>query len=266
MNNAIRSFIQIAYNANDIPLSKVNNVFLINLEIYLRTEKKMKQVSANKVIQKLKSVIKMAVDYGWLQSNPFPGHRFKHERTKVVFLTIDELHLLEHYSFVQERLSRVRDIFLFSVFTGLHYSDAISLTSSNIIKGVDSKEWIVYTRQKTDKEIHIPLLEKAKQLLQMFELKYGPRPFLVPRISNQKVNSYLKEIANIVGISKPLTHKIARKTFGSLLLYYNVPMKVVSELMGHSSVGITEKHYAQIELKKLGDTISGVDLLLNDAN
>ncbi len=81
----------------------------------------------------------------------------------------------------------------------------------------------------------------------------------------EKINSYLKEIADITGIRKPLCHKVARKTFGSLLLYHDVPMKIVSELMGHSSVLITERHYAKLELKKLGETIIGVDLLLNSS-
>lgn len=94
-------------------------------------------------------------------------------------------------------------------------------------------------------------------------LTYNLSTFIVPRMSNQKVNSYLKEVAEICDITKPLTHKVARKTFGSALLYYNVPMKVVSELMGHSSVLITERHYAQVELRRLGEAITEVDALIN---
>jgi integrase/recombinase XerD len=259
----VKCFVQQEFNAEDIALSKINNQFIHRLEAWLKTERNMKQVSANKVIQKLKSVVSRAVDYGWLASNPFPGHRFKHERISVVYLTIDELEQLENYSFAQQRLVRVRDIFLFSVYTGLHYLDAMSLTRSNIIKGVDGKEWIKYLRQKTGKWIHIPLLQKAKNLIEKYSTENSQSGYLVPRISNQKMNSYLKEVADIAGIKVNLTHKIARKTFGSLLLYYDVPMKVVSELLGHSSVVITERHYAQVELKKIGGEMSKVDVVLS---
>lgn len=263
LSNGVRDFLKEHFSAEDISLSKVDAQFLQNLEVYLKTIKGLKQVSANKIIQKLKSVIRMAVDFGWLPVNPFPGHHFKHDQVKVVYLTHEELNKLEAYPIKQERLRRVRDIFLFSVYTGLHYLDAMSLTPANIVKGVDGKEWIVYVRQKTSKEIHIPLLQKAKQLIIDFKGKYQEQElYLLPRITNQKVNSYLKEVGDIVGIDVTLTHKIARKTFGSVLLYYDVPMKVVSELMGHASVLITERHYAQVELRKLGTEMGRVDRLL----
>lgn len=261
--NAVRSFIREHYNAEDIGLSKVDMQFLQSLEVYLKTIKGMKHVSVNKVVQKLKSVISMAVDFGWIASNPFPGHKFKHDKLEVVYLTHEELQRLESTSFAQERLRRVRDIFLFSVYTGLHYIDAMTLTPVNIAQDTNGKDCIVYVRQKTGKEIHIPLLTKAKDLIVRFKLEYGAEGYLLPQISNQKINSYLKEIADIVGYSKLLSHKVARKTFGSILLYYNVPMKVVSELMGHSSVIITERHYAQVENKKLGNEIGRVDKLIS---
>lgn len=180
----------------------------------------------------------------------------------MIYLTIDELEKLEKYKFVQQRFDLVRDLFLFSVYTGLHYSDAMSLQQTNIIKGIDDKDWIVYTRQKTGVEIHIPILGKIRQLICKFKDTSKEGGYLLPKFSNQKINSYLKEIADIVGIDKPLSHKIARKTFGSVLLYYNVPMKVVSKLMGHSSVLITEKHYADVELRKLGNEMNRVNTIL----
>ena len=146
-------------------------------------------------------------------------------------------------------------MFLFSVYTGLHFADAMSLTDSNLVKGIDGNLWIDYVRGKTGKRIQIPLLNKAQALLVKFR-EYGLKnDYLIPRITNQKLNSYLKEIADIVGIDVPLTHKIARKTFGSVLLFNNVPIKVVSELMGHSSSLITEKHYAKLDTRKLGDAM-----------
>ncbi len=263
MEDAVKHFVQEVYNTEDIALSKINLAFLHNFETYLKTDKAMQMITVNKVVQKLKSVVNMAIDNGWITANPFPGHRFKHDRLNVIYLTVDELEQLECFEFAQPRLARVRDIFLFSVYTGLHYMDAMGLTYNNIVKGVDGKEWIRYLRQKTDKFIHIPLLHKARHLIEKFREEHDEvvqlSSCIVPRISNQKINSYLKEVADVCNINKPLTHKVARKTFGSILLYYNVPMKVVSELMGHSSVLITERHYAQVELKKLGEAITGVE-------
>lgn len=257
--NAVRSFIREHYGMDDIGLSKVDMQFLQSLEVYLKTIKSMKLISVNKVIQKLKSVVSMAVNFGWIAGNPFPGHKFKHDKINVMFLTRDELELLETAHIAQGRLRKVRDIFLFSVYTGLHYSDAMYLTDENIITDESGTRWIRYIRIKTKKEIHIPLLSKADELIKHFKNEDNSLTYLLPRISNQKINSYLKEVSDIVGLKIPLTHKIARKTFGSILLYYNVPMKVVSELMGHSTVIVTEKHYAQIERKKLKLSMAQVD-------
>ncbi len=266
MADAVKHFLKHQYNTEDIPLSKINLVFLQQLETFLRAEKKMKMVTLNKVIQKLKSVTTIAIDHGWMNPNPFPGHRFKHDKLKVIYLTMEELEKLELYQFASPRLSRVRDIFLFSVYTGLHYLDAMSISMDNVVEGADGNLWITYTRQKTGKLLNIPMLSKAKLLMYKFRteglLSYNVSTSIVPRMSNQKLNSYLKEVGAICNIDKPLTHKVARKTFGSALLYYNVPMKVVSELMGHSSVLVTERHYAQVELKKLGEAITGVDALI----
>jgi len=248
----------------------LNIGFLLNLETFLKIDRGLKLITINKTIEILKSVITMAIYNGWMAANPFPRHRFKYDRIGVIYLTVDELEQLEYYSFAQPRLSRVRDIFLFSVYTGLHYIDAMNLTKDNIIKGVDGKEWIKYLRQKTDKWIHVPLLNKAKDLIIKFRAeneqsaKFAAN--IVPRISNQKINSYLKEVGELCSINNTLTHKVARKTFGSVLLYYDIPMKVVSELMGHSSVVVTEKHYAQIEMKRLGEAMTSVDASITSAS
>ena len=265
--NLLRLFLTEHYASNDISLTRLNIGFLQNLETFLKIDRKLKLITINKTIQILKTVINMAIYNGWMSVNPFPRHRFKYDRIEVIYLTVDELDQLEHHSFAQPRLSRVRDIFLFSVYTGLHYIDTMNLTNDNIVKGVDGKEWIKYLRQKTDKWIHVPLLHKAKELIVKFRVENEKSVTfasnIVPRISNQKINSYLKEVGELCSIPKPLTHKVARKTFGSILLYYNVPMKVVSELMGHSSVVVTEKHYAQVELKRLGEAMASVDALTN---
>jgi len=229
------------------------------LEVYLRAEKSMKVITSNKVIQALKSVLKLAFDHRWMQENPFSGHSFKHDRVEVVFLDQEEIKKLEEFHFTQPRLNLVKELFLFSVYTGLHYIDAMSLKRNHLVKGGDGSLWIEYVRQKNDRVIRIPMFSKAKELVSRLAPMVGDSDSILPRFSNQKINSYLKEIADIAGIKKPLTHKVARKTFGSLLLYHNTPMAVVSELMGHSSVLITQKHYAKLEVKRLGEAIKSID-------
>ena len=144
-------------------------------------------------------------------------------------------------------------MFIFCCYTGLAYTEMANLKVSDIQTGYDSNKWIHIHRQKTKRDYDIPLLSKAESILD----KYRTETQLLPVITNQKFNSYLKEIAEIVGISKTLTHHIARKTFASTILLYNdIPMEIVSELLGHSEIAITQKHYAKVVKKKVGEQMS----------
>lgn len=130
--------------------------------------------------------------------------------------------------------------------------------------GFDGKEWITITRLKTDKEVSIPLLPQAKAILSLFEASIEVQQgFLLPRISNQKINSYMKEIADVLGIEKKLTHHTARKTFASTILLYNgVPIEVVSQLLGHSDIKVTQKSYAQVVQKSISNHMNLLEMKL----
>jgi integrase len=124
----------------------------------------------------------------------------------------------------------------------------MNLKQSNIVKGFDGNLWIKMKREKTSKELSIPLLPKALEILE----QYSNDGLVFPRISNQKYNSYLKEIADLVGIEKRLTTHMARRTFASTVLLYNdVPMEIVSELLGHSNMKITQDSYGKVVQKKI---------------
>jgi integrase/recombinase XerD len=256
MAKAVKEFIESEYHSSDILLSRLDRPFLDDLELFLRTNRGMKPISSNKVIQGLKSIVIYALEREWIVRNPFIGHSFKHVDIEIKYLNKEQILIIENTILSQSRLELVKQLFLFSIYTGLHYADAMALTKSNLIHGADGKQWIEYVRGKTGKRILIPLLRKAEVLLAEFETKRSIEGYLLPRISNQKMNSYLKEIADILNIDVQLTHKIARKTFGSILLFYDVPIKVVSELMGHSNSLITERHYAKLDIRKLGEAIS----------
>ncbi|WP_312175158.1 site-specific integrase [Chryseobacterium sp.] len=150
--------------------------------------------------------------------------------------------------FASDRLNQVRDIFLFSCFTGVAYVDVKQLSMSNINIGVDGHQWFFTHRQKTDTSTRVPLLPLAQELV----LKYENHPqcinsdVLFPVLSNQKMNSYLKEIANVCGINKDLTFHIARHTFATTVTLSNgVPIESVSKMLGHTNIKTTQ-HYAKI--------------------
>jgi integrase len=251
------NFIKSAYKRNDFLLEKLTLKFLDDLDYYLKSVKNHKQITINKTIQRVRKIIKLAISEEFLSKDPFILYKPKRVVKNVVFLTVDELKLLEEYSFKQKRLQQVKDMFIFCCYTGLAYQEMSILKAKNIEIGFDGKEWIQMYRQKTKRKISIPLLPKARVILD----KYNNE---LPVISNQKINSYLKEIAEIVGIEKRLTHHIARKTFATtVLLYNNVPMEIVSELLGHSNMNITQSHYGKVVQKKVSDEVEKLNTKLN---
>lgn len=247
------AFIKWKYHKKDIQLRDLDMAFILDFEYYLKTEKGKKQVTINKNLQRFKKVIKSAVTSKHLEVFPFSEHKPKPVKTKVVYLTTEELKALENHTFSQSRLVKVRDMFVFCCYTGLAYQEMVSLKPKHIITGFDGNQWIQMTREKTKKQIAIPMLSKALTIIEQY---HNDEDIIFPKISNQKFNSYIKEIADIVGIDKNLTHHIARKTFATTVLLYNdVPMEIVSELLGHSKITITQEHYARVVKNKVSEHI-----------
>ena len=191
----------------------------------------------------------------WLEKDPFLRHRpVKEESKEIIFLDDDELRTIEEKVFSIERLSRIKDFFIFCCYTGLAFRDVQQLTKDDITKDLDGELQINYRRQKTGKIISIPLLPKALEIIR----KYKDDPIsvsegkLLPIPSNVKFNAYLKEIADLCGIEKNLTVHTARKTFATTILLLNdVPMETASELLGHYSVKMTQQLYGKIVNKKV---------------
>tara|TARA_R110002051_G_scaffold167780_2_gene238467 strand:+ start:101 stop:1306 length:1206 start_codon:yes stop_codon:yes gene_type:complete len=247
----VREFIKSNFGIKDYPLNKLDQSFLNDFEYYLKMVKNQRQVTINKSIQRFRKPIKIAVAEGYLVSDPFVMHKPGRVRKEVIFLSTDELKLLEEHFFTQPRLQLVKDLFIFCCYTGLAYHEMSNLRKEHIIKGFDGNEWISMKREKTDKLISVPLLPKAKMILGKYR---DVGDYALPRFSNQKINSYLKEIAGIVGINKSISHHMARKTFASTVLLYNdVPMEIVSELLGHSSMKITQEYYGKIVQKRVSE-------------
>jgi integrase len=251
----LKGFIKKTYKKKDILLSKLTIKFLDDLDYYLKSEKSQKQITVNKCIQRVRKVIKLSISEGFLHKDPFILYKPKRYEKKVVFLNKEELAMLENHTFSQIRLTQVKDMFIFCCYTGLAYAEMSELTSEHIIKGYDGNKWISMYRKKTGKHFSIPLLGKAKRILQKYKHKDSDK--VLPVISNQRFNSYIKEICEIVGITKDISHHTARKTFATTVLLYNdVPMEIVSELLGHSKITVTQEHYAKVVKKKIGEQIN----------
>lgn len=251
--NHVSNFIRFQYKKGDILLESINQNFLDDFDFYLKSEKKQKQITINKSIQRVRKIIKLALAKGYLKKDPFILYRPKKYETKVVYLNQEELDKLEQHTFKQARLNQVKDMFVFCCYTGLAYQEMSNLKQEHLIKGFDGAIWIQMMRQKTKSKVSIPLLPTASKIID----KYKDENRLLPIISNQKFNSYLKEIAELIGIEKRLTHHIARKTFATTVLLYNdIPIEIVSELLGHSSISITQRHYAKVVQHKVSSQMN----------
>lgn len=250
--NHVSNYITDAYKTKDIAFTDLNTAFILGFQEYLLFNKKHKPITANKVIQRLCQIVWIGINYD-TSKYPFRSYKPLKEVKQLIFLTEEEVKTLENFQFAQERLERVRDYYLFSVYTGLAYNEAFGLKEEHIIKGFDGQLWIKMIRQKTQREINIPLLPQALKIIQKYHIAED-QEYILPTISNQKMNSYLKEVAEIVGIKKNLTHHTARKTFAStILLYNNVPIEIVSKLLGHGNISVTQKSYAQVINKSVSN-------------
>lgn len=245
----LASFIKQRYHLSDIPLKEINHLFLSDFEVYLKTTGKCGNNTTAKFMQFLKRIIIIAKNNGWITADPFANYKITLKRVHRDYLTEDELLLILKKEFSIKRLEQVRDVFLFACFTGLSYIDVKNLRQDNIRKSFDGKMWIMTKRHKTDVQSHIPLLDIPSQLLKKYEDL--PNGYLLPILSNQKVNSYLKEINDICGINKNLTFHMARHSFATLSLSKGVSIESVSKMLGHTNIQTTQI-YARITDSKVG--------------
>jgi len=258
----LKEYIKYQYNKNDYQFKDLNMKFINDYEFYLKSERNLAQSSIYKMIQRFRKIMKIALSEGLLEKDPFALYKCKRPKTVIIFLTTEELKKLEEYSFAQIRLQQIKDMFIFCCYTGLAYQEMNSLRAKHISIGFDGNLWINMSRKKTNQPIAIPLLPQAEIIIDKYKEEHSN--VVLPTISNQKFNSYLKEIAELVGIEKKLTHHIARKTFAtSVLLLNGVSMEVVSELLGHSKITITQEHYAKVVKSKVSEEVNKLKVLLN---
>ncbi|KHJ36548.1 site-specific tyrosine recombinase XerC [Pedobacter glucosidilyticus] len=255
-----QGFIEWKYGLKDLDILKIDNEFISNYEYYLRTVRNCANNSAVKYMKNFGKIIRICLANGWITMNPMLNYKVKLKPVERVFLSQEDLDILSQKEYLIERINLVRDIFLFSCYTGLAYADVKKLKQSEIVIGIDGELWIHTKRQKTNVASRIPLLPPAVAILN----RYQGHPLcvandvLLPVLSNQKMNAYLKEIADVCGIDKGLTYHIARHTFATTVTLLNdVPIETVSKMLGHSSIKMTQ-HYAKILDIKVGKDMANL--------
>ena len=232
-------------------LYELNYQFISGFEAYLKQKFNNSTTTCYKHYQRFTRVIHNAMHKGYIDKYPFENYKIKLPRTKILYLTQEEIDLICQTNFKVERLNVIRDIFVFCIYTGLAYAEVESLTPDNITQGMDGELWLNIHRKKTKKDYQVPLFPKALEILDKYKshplcLKKG-KCLAVP--SNVKYNAYLKEIADIAGIpkNKPLVTHLARKTFATTIALTNgMNIGVLSKILGHNSIKVTLDSYGTI--------------------
>ncbi|ROT09338.1 site-specific integrase [Lepagella muris] len=253
----VKEFIKFKYHLTDMPLRDVNHKFIVDLETYLRTVSGCNENTTAKFIQTFKAIIIKAKNNGWIIADPFANYRIRIKRVDRGYLTEKEIATIAEKEFPTKRLEQVRDIFIFSCYTGLAYIDIKELKKEHIQTSFDGNQWIMTHRHKTGTPVNVPLLAIPQELIKKYEGQ-AKDSLLFPVLSNQKMNAYLKEIAVVCGIEKNITFHLARHTFATTVtLSHGVPIESVSKMLGHTNIQ-TMQIYARITNQKISKDMAAL--------
>lgn len=251
----LEEFLVWKLGVKDIAIDRVDFALITDFEFYLRSVKNCSNNTAVKYVRNFRKIIKICLSNDWLEKDPFVKYDGKMKEVETEFLTEEEIQSIYNKVFKTQRLELVRDIFIFCCFTGLAYVDVKGLKHDHIGIGIDGQKWIFKNRQKTDTKSKIPLLPIAEEIIK----KYANNPkslnegSVLPVLSNQKMNGYLKEIGDLCEIPKEITFHMARHTFAtSVTLSNGVPIESVSKMLGHKNIQTTQ-HYARVLDKKVSE-------------
>ncbi|MFR9496346.1 MAG: site-specific integrase [Rikenellaceae bacterium] len=247
-------YIKYQYKMDDMPIVQIDPQFIDNYMVYLKANYNLSHNTAVKRLKNLKKVIRIALMNGWITIDPFRFTKLRESNVEKEFLVKEEIERIIAKDIKIPRLAQVRDIYLFCAFTGLAFTDVSSLRPEHIIKDNNGDMWIRKTRQKTKNMCNIPLLEIPLALIEKYKEHEGclDRGTVLPVISNQRLNSYLKELADICGIDKHLTSHTARYSFATLSLTSGISIESVAKMLGHANIRMTQ-HYAKILDTKIND-------------
>ena len=253
----LQKFMQLKYQITDISLKEIKNLFVTDFEIYLLTTGACNTNTTAKFMQFFKRIILLARNNGLIASDTFANYKIRLINVDRGYLTQENVEKIMKKKFSIKRLELVRDIFIFSCFTGLAYIDVNNLTEKNVRTSFDGNLWIMTKRQKTKVESNILLLDVPKMILAKYK-GVSPKGKLLPILSNQKMNSYLNEIGDVCEIDKELTFHLARHTFATTItLAKGVPIETVSKMLGHTNIRTTQI-YARITDSKISNDMQAL--------
>ncbi len=236
------------YKKDDILITQICFKYIANFEHYLKTNVNMKNDTCMRMLRTLNTVIIRARREGLLKRDPFLGIHIHFDPPKHRFLTEHDIVVMLQKKFISGRLERVRDLFIFACLTGLSHADMKLLRKENIAE-FEGMKWLVIPRKKTGILSSIPLLDIPLQLLAKYDGKLSDGRIL-PTLSNQRQNEYLKEIAVVCNINRRLTCHVARHTFATLAISKGVSLESASKMLGHANIRTT-RIYAAITDEKV---------------
>jgi len=258
---SLKKFILSQYKAQEFNLEGVDYDFINQYDLFLKTDYDLHKNTINKYHSRLRTILLKALAEGHIFKQPYANFKLNTVKTDREFLNREELdQIIELDISHNQSLERVRDLFVFSVYTGLRFQDAQDLGIENLTT-YKKKPSIRFIQQKTGKAIEIPLLPQANKIIEKYKGSAERKVLhkLLPKISNQKVNSYLKIIGDQAGLSRNLTHHIARHTFATTIcLNNNMPLEDLSMLLGHSSIKTTQI-YGKITQERLFKSIQKIN-------
>jgi site-specific recombinase XerD len=268
----LEKFLKEKRKTTDIRINDIDYKFIVDFETFLRNHKPadhFQPINNNGVMKhliRLRKMTTLAFKLQWISKDPFKNYKFRYKKVETAFLSTNELKTLEKYEPASETLKTIRDYFLFACYTGLSFVDLMNLHEGNVVTGEDQDKWIKLFRQKSNEPTNIPLLPMAQEIMDRY--KDNPRSVSLGRVfpttTNQNINTYLKEIAKIVGIKKKLTFGVARHTFATTVtLANNVPIETVSKMMGHTKIATTQI-CARVLLKKVSDDMGKLKKIIEN--
>ncbi|NQX97845.1 MAG: site-specific integrase, partial [Flavobacteriales bacterium] len=266
LRNHVINFLQFEFGVSDVPLSQLNYNFIEAFDNYLRVQKTIGNNTTVKYVQGFRRLMNLAVKYDWLIKDPFLLYDKKVKVKDAIFLTKEELQKLENIQLYSKRLEVVRDIFIFGCYTGYSPVDIHKLIYSDIVMGNDDQKWIMTKRTKTGIDCSVPLLFRAEKIIDKYRMDIYclETTHILPKRSTQKMNMYLKEIAEIAEIGKNLHQYVARHTFACTVILANgLSMEVLSKMLGHTNLKQT-MHYGKIQNARVGQEMKELRKKMNE--
>ena len=254
----LAAFLESAYRLSDTPFTALDRSFIDRYDLYLRTERHLAPATVAFHTARLRMIVAEAITDGIITADPFAGYEAEKPKREQKYLTSDELRRLMTTPLHDSRLYHVRDLFLFSCFTGIPYGDMCRLTEDNLEVAEDGTVWIKSSRKKTKVDYEIPLLDEPLLIIEKYR-GVAPDRKLLPMYSNSTLNTQLKRIAGICGIERRLVYHAARHTYATeVTLAHGVPLETVSRMLGHSRITTTQI-YAKVTDEKIGTDTQKLD-------